>query len=99
MKTMIARSASAALLCLMLAQSALADTAREFANNVSTGDQKADVLVRLGPPDRAESSRWLGVETELLTYRRGLSELVVIRFVMGHVVGVEVRSRLPWEAE
>lgn len=83
---------------VMAAAPASAESAKVLADRIATGDSRLEVIAKAGKePNWTEVSRYLGVETEVLTFRIGLSEALVVRLVLGKVVTVESRPMMPWE--
>lgn len=99
-REILCNAAAAAIVCagLTFGSTAAARDARTLAGRIATGDTRLDVIAKIGKPASAETGRYLGVEVEVLNFRIGISEVVVVRLVLGRVVGVETKQVLPWES-
>lgn len=81
------------LLAMAVAFTPMAQAAdiKALAERVQTGDSHLDVVTKMGgEPTLVSTQRWLGVETQTLTFM-GYTDAVTIHFVLGRVVAVEVK--------
>jgi len=84
---------------VMSATPAFADDARDVAARLSVGDSRADALAKIGKdPSYTESQMVLGVEKESLSFKVGLTSVVVVDLVLGRVVAVQTKSVMPWDS-
>ncbi|MBF0395066.1 MAG: hypothetical protein HQL38_20510 [Alphaproteobacteria bacterium] len=69
-----------------------------MADRTVTGDSRHEVIAKVGKePTWIETRRYVGIETQVLTFRIGLSETLIVRLVLGRVVTVETKPVSPWD--